>query len=102
MRWGSGRLYRRYRLGEAAIHAYADDYAFFIWGLIELYGATFEVRYLEEAVNLQNLMIGLFWDDVEGGFFFTAAKNPVGFSMKPAYSTGMMTVTFCPSTSVTP
>ncbi|ABK18225.1 thioredoxin domain-containing protein [Syntrophobacter fumaroxidans] len=71
MRRDSGRLHRRYRKGEAAIHAYADDYAFFIWGLIELYEAAFDVRYLEEAVKLQDLMIDLFWDDAEGGFFFT-------------------------------
>ncbi len=71
MRLDSGRLLRRWREGEAAIPGYADDYAFFVWGLIELYQATFEVRFLEEAMRLNSVMIADFWDEADGGFFYT-------------------------------
>jgi len=72
LRQDSGKLLRRYRQGEAAHPAYADDYAFLIWGLIELYESAFDVRYLEEALRLQQLMLDLFWDEQEGGFYYTA------------------------------
>ncbi|MBS7249572.1 MAG: thioredoxin domain-containing protein [Candidatus Freyarchaeota archaeon] len=68
-----GRLYHRYREGEAAILGFLDDYAFLIYGLIELYEANFEVKYLREAINLTGEMIKLFWDEMNGGFYFTAS-----------------------------
>jgi len=68
-----GRLLHRYRRGRAGIRAHADDYAFLVWGLIELYETTFDAVYLERAAALQDAMIGLFWDETDGGFFFTAA-----------------------------
>ncbi|HEX9596819.1 MAG TPA: thioredoxin domain-containing protein, partial [Anaerolineales bacterium] len=49
LRTPDGALLKRYRLGEAALPAHADDYAFMIWGLIELYEATFDARHLENA-----------------------------------------------------
>lgn len=67
-----GNLLHRYRDEEAAISGFADDYAFFIWGLLELYETTFKVKYLEEAIGLQKRMIDQFWDAVGGGFFYTA------------------------------
>jgi len=67
-----GRLLHRYRDGEASILGTIEDYAFFIHGLIDLYEATFNERYLKEAKRLTEDMIKLFWDDREGGFFFTA------------------------------
>jgi uncharacterized protein YyaL (SSP411 family) len=72
MRRQNGRLLHRYRGGEAAITAYLDDYAFLIWGLIELYETTFEVTYLETAIQLNDLLLTHFWDTQNGGFFFTA------------------------------
>ncbi len=68
-------LLRRYREGESAYPGYLDDYAFFVWGLIEAYEATLEVRFLEEAVTFQDSMIDLFWDGAQGGFFFSGKEN---------------------------
>ncbi len=67
-----GRLLHRYRDGEAGILGTLEDYAFFIHGLIDLYEATFKEEYLREAKRLTEDMIKLFWDDKEGGLFFTA------------------------------
>jgi uncharacterized protein YyaL (SSP411 family) len=72
MRTSSGGLYRRYRDGDIAFPGYLDDYAFFIWGLIELYETLFEVRYLEEALALNRHLIDLFWDPEQGGCYFNA------------------------------
>jgi len=71
MRKSDGRLLHRYREGEAEIDGYLTDYAFLIWGLIELYEATFEIKYLRTAIELNKLQIELFWDKNVGGFYFT-------------------------------
>ena len=70
MRTGSGRLLHRYRQGAADITANADDYAFLIWGLLELYAATFDANHLQSAVALASDMIAHFWDSRRGGFYF--------------------------------
>ena len=75
MRDSEGRLLHRFRDGEAGIPAYADDYAFLIWGLIELYQATFEERYLGAAIELNSDFIARFWDGANGGFYFTAKDS---------------------------
>jgi len=72
MRTPDGRLLHRYRDGEAAITAHVDDYSFFIWGLIELYEATFNVEHLRMALQLNDFLLQDFWDDHAGGFYFTA------------------------------
>ncbi len=64
-----GRLLARYRDGQAAYPAYVDDYAFLIWGLIELYEATFDVFYLDQAIKLNDDLLTLFWDSGQGGLF---------------------------------
>ncbi|MCL6547583.1 MAG: thioredoxin domain-containing protein [Alicyclobacillus sp.] len=64
-----GRLLARYRDGEAKHLGYADDYAFLIWGLLELYQATFDPKHLERALALQRQMVDLFWDQRRDGFF---------------------------------
>ena len=66
------RLLHRYRDGEAALAAHIDDYAFLIHGLIELHEATFEAKYLKNALDLNEALIRHFWDDENGGFYFTA------------------------------
>ena len=71
LRDDEGRLRHRYREGEAGIIANLDDYAFLIWGLIELYEATFNSEYLKTALEVNTLMIEYFWNEKVGGFFFT-------------------------------
>jgi uncharacterized protein YyaL (SSP411 family) len=71
MRKSDGRLLHRYRNGEAAITANLEDYAFFIWGLTELYEATFNANYLKVALELTEDLINHFWDQNNGGFYFT-------------------------------
>jgi len=72
MRTTRGRLPRRYRHGHIAYPGFLDDYAHLIWGLIELYEATFQAKYLEEALLLNQAMSERFWDEGKGGFYFTA------------------------------
>jgi len=64
-----GRLLARYRDGEASFPAYVDDYAFLIWGLIELYETTFKPDYLKRALQLNEDLIKFFWDEKNGGLF---------------------------------
>jgi uncharacterized protein YyaL (SSP411 family) len=66
------RLLHRYRDNKSEILAYLDDYSFFIWALLELYETTFNVKYLEIALNLNDDLLKHFWDNKDGGFFFTA------------------------------
>lgn len=66
------RLYHRWRDGEAGIDAKLEDYAFFIYGLLEVYEATFQDQYLEVAQFLADEMIEHFADPT-GGFYMTAA-----------------------------
>ena len=71
MRKPGGRLLHRYRDGQVGITANLDDYAFLVWGLIELYEAIFDVSYLEVALELKDDMLKHFWDDDVGGFYLT-------------------------------
>jgi len=66
-----GRIWHRYRDGQAGVEANLDDYAFLVWGLIELYEATFNARYLEAALKLTNNMVRHFWDEDSGGLYLT-------------------------------
>lgn len=72
MRTSEGRLLHRYRDGQAALPANADDYAFLIWGLLEIYETTFDVGCLQTALELNEDLLKHFWDDEGGGFYFTA------------------------------
>jgi len=75
MRDREGRLYHRFRDGELAIEALGADYAFMIYGLLNLYQATFDIGFAEEARMLQSTMIKDFWDEKEGGFFTTPIRS---------------------------
>lgn len=66
------RLLHRYRDEVSGIPANADDYAFYIHGLLELYESGFELRYLKAALALNQELIEHFWEPTYGGLFFTA------------------------------
>jgi uncharacterized protein YyaL (SSP411 family) len=72
----TGRLKRRYRAGEAAVDAFVDDHAFFVQGFLDLYEASFDVRWLGWAVRLQETQDELFWDSKSGGYFTTRGTDP--------------------------
>lgn len=63
------RLLARYRNKEAGIKGYLNDYAFLIWGLIELYETTYNSEYINKAVQLNNDLIKYFWDEENKGLF---------------------------------
>jgi len=65
-----GRLLRRWAAGEAAIPAVLTDYAFLVQGLLDLYEATFDLRWLTTARDLGREMVRRF-ADLAGGFFAT-------------------------------
>jgi len=70
-----GRLLARYRAGEAAYPAYLDDYAFLIWGLLELAEATLDKEYIVKAEKLSEEMERLFADQEGGGYYFTGSDG---------------------------
>ena len=65
----NGRLLARYRDGDSAFPAYVDDYAFLVWGLIELYETTYKPIYLKRSLRLNDDLIKYFWDETNGGLF---------------------------------
>ena len=73
----NGQVLHRFREGEAGIGGVADDYAFLIWGFLELYQATFDVGYLRTALKLNRYYYDHFWDKEQKGFFFSESINSV-------------------------
>jgi len=71
MRDKQGHLLHRYRHGDAGIQGHLDDYAFFVWGLSELYEASLDARYLKHAMALNQDMLSRFASKV-GGLYLTA------------------------------
>ena len=81
-----GRLSRRYRDGKTGIQGKADDYAFFIQGLLDLHEASSEQIYLDHAVKLMEKQIELFFDKEQGGFFNAASDDhSIPLRMKEDY-----------------
>jgi uncharacterized protein len=70
-----GVLFRAWREGHGAAEGFAEDYAFLIQGLLDLYEASFDVRWLQWAERLQAKMDELFWDDARGGYFNSGAND---------------------------
>ena len=71
----NGFLFRSYKDGRARFNAYLEDYAAFARGLVALYEATFELRWLAEAVRLTKIMQSQFADEVRGGFYQTGLDH---------------------------
>jgi hypothetical protein len=70
-----GRLKVRYREQEAAGDGYLDDYAYYVWGLLELYETTKKVGYLQKAIDLNTVILNDFSDEERGGFYFTSFNS---------------------------
>ena len=85
MRKPDGELWHTYTAGVVKQDAYLDDYAFFVRGLLTLYRATAEERWLDSAKTLTDRMLQQFWDDKNGGFFYTKAdaKHLIVRTKKP-------------------
>ena len=69
-------LVRNYREGRSAVEGFADDYAFVIQGLLDLYEASFDVGWLRFAIELQETQDRLFFDQERGGYFSGAGNDP--------------------------
>ena len=76
--WDSerGRLLRRFRDGRSDIDGYSEDYAFVVWGLLELFQAGGDPTWLDWARQLQATQNELFGDDETGGWFSTTGEDP--------------------------
>ncbi len=85
LRKPNGELWHTYTAGVVKQDAYLDDYAFFVRGLVGLYHATGEEKWLDSARTLTGTMIQLFWDDKNGGFYYTRpdAKHLIVRTKKP-------------------
>jgi len=70
-----GRLFRSYKDGRARFNAYLEDYACLVDGLISLYEASFDLRWMLAAEELADQMILKFWDPDGGGFYFTSKDH---------------------------
>ena len=68
-------LFRNFRNGRSDIEGFADDYAFVIQGLLDLYEASFNIDWLKFAIELQQTQNRLFFDEQNGGYFSTSGKE---------------------------
>ena len=68
-------LYRAYRGGRGTVEGFADDYAFVIQGMVDLYEASFDVEWLKFAIELQEAQDRLFFDEKNGGYFSTTGRD---------------------------
>ncbi len=71
----NGLLMKRYRDGEGGLPAHLDDYAFLVWGMLEIYQADFDPAYLKRALDLNQDMLDTFWDQESGALFFSSADQ---------------------------
>jgi len=79
-------LYHRYREGEIKYAGTLEDYAFFTDALINLYETTFEIKYIDLAIELNTIAIKKFYDIANGGFFSTEEKsNDIILRIKDIY-----------------
>jgi len=75
MRRDDGKLLHTFRKGHAKLEAYLDDYASLANSLVTLYEANFKERWIDEAVQLMEIVLKEYSDPNGGGFFYTAAGH---------------------------
>jgi uncharacterized protein YyaL (SSP411 family) len=71
----SKMLFRSYREGRSNVEGFADDYAFIVQGLLDLYEASFDIEWMKFAIELQETQDRLFFDEKNGGYFSTSGKD---------------------------
>ncbi len=83
-------LYHTYKEGQAQYEAFLDDYAFLIEALLEVYGITFEDKYLELAATYTELVNDRFLDTGSGYFFYTSeAQTDILLRRKELYDSAL-------------
>ena len=70
-----GFLLHSYKDGQAKLLGYLDDYAFLAVGLLDVYEVLFDPSLRDRAVTLGDIMVKEFWDDKDGGFFYTGKSH---------------------------
>jgi len=82
----NNKLYRSYKDGQAKHNAYLEDYAFFISSLIDLYEATFDIAWLQKAIEVESVMAEAYEDNDSGGFYMTGRDHEQLIAReKPSY-----------------
>jgi uncharacterized protein YyaL (SSP411 family) len=83
---GSGVVFRSWRNGRGTVEGFAEDYAFLIQALLDLYEAAFDLRWLKWAEQLQRTLDARFWDAEAGGYFTSQAADPhIVLRLKESY-----------------
>ena len=84
-----GVLFRSWREGRGAAEGFAEDYAYLIQGLLDLYEASFELRWLQWAERLQATMDARFWDEAplrpapgSGGGYFNSPEGDASIVLR--------------------
>ncbi|MDA0713475.1 MAG: thioredoxin domain-containing protein, partial [bacterium] len=80
------KLYRSFKDKKKGSLAFLDDYAFFIAALLDLYEATFDLKWLENAIKLDKILAAEYEDKINGGFFMTSQHHEKLITReKPSY-----------------
>jgi uncharacterized protein len=85
-----GTLFHRFVKGERAVEGFLDDYAFLTWGLLEIYEAIFDEKYLKAAFRLTDEMTVRFWDRENCGFFFSQTSSTDALTKRKEVYDGAM------------
>ncbi|NOQ41259.1 MAG: DUF255 domain-containing protein, partial [Desulfuromusa sp.] len=84
MQTEDGQLLRRWRAGNAAIHAFASDYAYMVRGLLDLYRSSLKPRYLQQALNLAE-QLAVHFTDQQGRLFETTIDSELPLRTSELY-----------------
>ncbi len=73
--WQDGRMLRTWKDGRAKLNGYLEDYACTVDGLLALYEATFDARWVRDAMNIADVLLDQFADGERGGFYDTGRDH---------------------------
>ena len=92
VRDSNGRLFHRYREGQAGVLPYADDYAWMIFGLLSLAQVDQDPRWLTEVIGFQGILDTDYKDREQGGYFMSLDSNDLPVRPKELYDGAMPSV----------